>query len=1129
MNRILLFALFIFTSYLSYSQYNESAPWVSTSLKKSSNTKVTLKEQSKAFDAYWKGKDFTKKGSGHKPFKRWENHWKDNLLENGTIATPEILWQAWEQKKGLAKSNISNWESLGPYTTNVKSGQGRVNTFIIDPNDANTFYVGAPAGGIWKSTDAGVNWTPLSDHLPQIGVSGIAIDPNNSNIIYISTGDDDARDTYSIGVMKSIDGGVTWNTTGLTLGSAFVTSNEIYIHPNNSNILWIATSQGFYKTTDAGVNWSRKISGNIKDFKLKPGDPNTIYAVSKSKFYKSTDAGDSFSVVTNGLPESNPTDADEKPSRFAVEVSPANPEIVYVLSAKQDQGFQGLYKSVNSGDNFTQTAEKDDIFKSKQAWYDMALTVSPTNANIVFVGVLDIWKSDDGGDNFTQKNRWWDPAQASYTHADIHFMRYFNNKLYAGTDGGIYVSPDNANSFTDLTENLNISQYYRISVAKNTASNIAGGLQDNGGFGYSNNTWHNYHDGDGMDNVVDPNDKNKYYGFTQYGGSLNISHDGGATDGGNITSAPSSETGTDDSGGKWITPLTANNEGVLYSGYSKLYKLQNNSWESVSTTPFDDDLDNISIAKTNNEIIYVSLSDKLHKSTDGGVTFTENSFTFPRSISSIDINNHDENIIYITNSGFSGKVYKSVDGGENWVDITNNLPIEPKLVIKHQIHSLDNDLFVGTSLGVYHINDTMSEWEVYDTNLPNVPIRDIEFNLEDKKIIVATYGRGVWQSQIEVKKADMDISLVEINSNKSTQCNGVTPIITIKNNGNNSFNSIDINYFIDTEPFKFNYNGNIASNEIKEIELPNHNQIDLGSHELIVEVTVNNDTFSDNNKLKSSFSANQSSVGQYVNTFGDTNPDEWISYNLGSINKLWVKTSPIGTKFDNAFDKAYITNSRSNYSDKTTAYLVSPCYDLTLLENPALKFDMVFDIEEDWDVLYMEYTVDSGQSWHILGNSNDPNWYNSNFLDPDRPITVGKQWTGKDLTVKEYNYNLAGFANEANIIFRFVFKSDDAENHQGAVIDNFVIDATAILAVNNESLNNFKIYPNPSTAIFNIQRQSSAEMQITVYDITGKLVFTDKNILKAHYTLDLSRVNKGLYFLRINEGNKQAARQIMIK
>ncbi|NOQ91945.1 MAG: glycosyl hydrolase, partial [Flavobacteriaceae bacterium] len=268
----------------------------------------------------------------------------------------------------------------------------------------------------------------------------------------------------------------------------------------------------------------------------------------------------------------------------------------------------------------------------------MALTVSPTNANIVFVGVLDIWRSIDGGSNFVQKNHWWNPSEASYTHADIHFLRYFNNKLYAGTDGGIYESSNDAGSFTDLTENLNISQYYKISTAKGSASNIAGGLQDNGGFAFSNNQWHKYHGGDGMDCAVDPNNQNIYYGFTQYGGSLNITYNAGVSDGGTITSAPNAETGTGDSGGNWITPLVANNKGVLYAGYSKLYKLENNSWQAVSSNVFGGDLNNIAIAPSDNEIFFVSKSNNLYQSSDGGVTFSQNVFNFSSFISSIDIN-----------------------------------------------------------------------------------------------------------------------------------------------------------------------------------------------------------------------------------------------------------------------------------------------------------------------------------------------------------------------------------------------------------------------------------------------------------------------------------------------------------
>jgi hypothetical protein len=447
----------------------------------------------------------------------------------------------------------------------------------------------------------------------------------------------------------------------LNFSSSNATSNEIYIHPNNSNIIWVSTNRGFYKSEDAGANWNKNLSGNIKDFKLKPGDPNIIYAVSGSVFYKSEDAGDNFQVITSELPTSS--------GRLAVDVSPANPDIVYLLSANTDNSFQGLYRSTDSGITFSKTAETDDIFSgSKQAWYDMALTVSPVNANFVFVGVLDIWRSIDGGNDFSQKNHWWNPGEASYTHADIHFLRYFNNKLYAGTDGGIYESSTNANSFIDLTESMNISQYYKISTAKNTAGNIAGGLQDNGGFAYSNQTWFEYHGGDGMDNAVDPNDQNIYYGFTQFGGSLNVTYNGGLTEGGTITNAPSDETsGSSDRGGNWVTPLVSNNKSVLYAGYSKLYKLNNNKWQAVSSNVFGGDLNSLEISPSNNDIIFASRSNKLFKSIDAGITFDEIEFVFPRFISSIDINNQNSDIIYITNSGFNGEVYKSDDGGDSWM------------------------------------------------------------------------------------------------------------------------------------------------------------------------------------------------------------------------------------------------------------------------------------------------------------------------------------------------------------------------------------------------------------------------------------------------------------------------------
>ena len=1119
----------VFLSIEIKAQFNENAPWIQNQQTVTTASKSTLQDLSKSFNDYFKNKDWEAKGSGFKPFKRWENHWKYYTLKDGSIAPPSMLWQAWEQKKGIANklNNISNWQSLGPYTTNVKTGQGRINTFIIDPNNPNTFYVGAPSGGLWKSTDAGVNWIPLSDHIPQIGVSGIAIDPRNSNTIYIVTGDDDARDTYSVGVLKSTDGGNTWNNTGLTFNSVNASANEIFIHPDDSNILWVATNEGFYKSKDAGANWQRKLSGNIRDIKLKPENPNTVYAVTSSTFWKSTNAGDTFVQITSNLPD--PTI--DKPSRFTIGITAANPQVVYVLSAQSDNSFQGLYKSSDSGETFTKTLETDDIFVSKQAWYDMALTVSPNNENLVFVGVLDIWRSSDGGNNFTQINHWWNPSEPAYTHADIHFLRYFNNKLYAGTDGGIYESADNGSSFTDLTETLNISQYYKISTSKHSAANIVGGLQDNGGFAFSNNIWHRYHGGDGMDCAVDPNNQETYYGFMQFGSSLNATYNGGKTEGITIATAPADEvSGTSDRGGNWVTPLVSNKDGVLYAGYSKLYKLNNNSWEAVSDNLFGGDLNNIDISHSNNDLIYVSKDQSLYRSADGGTTFIKSNFNFSSSISSIEINNNNNEIIYVTIAGFfDNGVYKSIDSGNSFENISYNLPSEPKLVIKHQNQSIDNDLYVGTSLGVYHINDKMTEWEVFSTNLPNVPIKDLEINVEEKIITVGTYGRGVWQSPIEVIKANDDISLIEVISNNSIQCSGITPKIIVKNNGLNTISTVTINYSIDNENFNYQFDGNIPSGDNKEIVLPTNDSVNFGNHNLNVEITIVNDAFAENNSASVNFTVNNSSTAQYINTFDIINEDVWLVQTIGKEIDLWEKGKPTTPLFKNIIENGYATNLTENYTDETVSYLISPCYNLAQIENPVLKFDMVFDIEKDWDVLYVEYSTDNGKTWEILGTANDPNWYNSSFIDPQRPITVGKQWTGTDTTLKEYRYDLSSLQNESNIIFRFVFATDQAANQEGAVIDNFTIDGTAILAVENYEQNTFNIYPNPSNGTFNIHRKGNEEMQVSIYDITGKLIYKKSEILDNHYQLKLNQVEKGIYFLKINVGNSQVAKRLILK
>ncbi len=1104
------------------------------------NNKATFQTITNQYENYFSSKNVDKKGSGYKPFKRWEYHWSHYLQEDGTIAPANHLWNAWEQKQKMTKSGkvASNWTTKGPFAQSSNSGQGRINTVVVDPNNTNTLYVGAPSGGLWKSTDNGVNWTPLTDNLPQIGVSGIAIDPNNSNIIYISTGDDDAGNSYSIGVLKSTDGGATWNQTGAIDGSP-ISSNEISIDPSNSNTIWVATSNGLFQSTNGGTTWESKLSGNIKDFKLKPDDATTVYAVTDSRFYKSV-SGAAFILTTIGLPSSTIV------GRMTIEVTPAAPNNVYVLAASNNNyTFLGVFKSIDSGTSFTKTDESNDIFGADQAWYDLAFTISPADENIMFVGVLDIWKSIDGGNNFTKINA-WNQITPTYTHADIHFMRYYNGILYAGTDGGVYKSTNNGGTFADLTENLSISQFYKVSVSKKNSNKLAGGLQDNGGFSYATNIWHNYHGGDGMDAASDPNNENVYYGFMQHGQflfkTINTGLNGTA-----LTGAPNQETGPNDDGGSWVTPLVANKASELYAGYGKLYLLVNDAWSQVSDYTFGGDLDALEIDPSNNNNIFASRNLNLYLSKDKGATFIARTSVQTgltgSFISSIEVHHSDSNIVWVTTAGANpqfpssghtgGGVFKSFDGGLTFTNITDNLPNESKFVVRHHPFTTNNSIYVGTALGVYHRNDDTNTWEVFSTNLPNVAVSDIEINTYDNTITAATYGRGVWQSSIPaIILPENDIELLKINLTGGVlSCGDLSTKIIVQNNGQNSITSFAVHYNIDGGTDQvYNWTGSIASQATATIILPAI-AVTEGPHIINANLVLSNDENSNNNASQSTFSltVNQSGEGQYLNTFGDVNQDIW----LVSDNNLWQIGMPTTNLLNGVVNSGYITNPTGNYPDQTVSHLTSPCYDLTSIQNPVLRFKMAFDLEEYWDIVYVEYSIDDSATWQILGSANDPNWYNSDRTNQttgnDCFNCVGAQWTGTDATLNDYSYNLTTLNGQSSIMFRFKFVSDQNLNQEGVVVDDFVIDG--VLGVNDFEDGEFLIYPNPSSDIFNIKRFNTVgdNMTIDVYDITGKLIRKRKGITEADYELNMKGVAKGVYFLKIKIDNKQLVKKLILK
>lgn len=710
--------------------YSENPYWVDMM----KDLSVNFYDVQSAFTTYFKDRP-TGKGSGWKQFKRWENFMEPRVFPSGHRLNHAQVWnETMSYRKNNPKkdnSPKSNWTPLGPTTWKNITGHwnpgiGRINVIARDPFDPMTVYIGAPSGGLWKTTDEGGSWEVLTDHLPILGVSAIAIHPTNTNIIYIGTGDKDANDNYSIGILKSVDGGVNWELTGLdwSIGQNR-TISKLLIHPEDPDILFAATTNGMYKTTDAGANWYNVQAGNIDDMEFKPGDPGTVYACTQ-KFYKSTDDGENFTQIT-GVPTT---------SRAQIAVSNDNPDYVYFFSYQS-----GIYRSENSGESFTQRSTEPN--QGSQGWYDLAFAVSHENAEEVHLGEINTWRSLNGGQSWTKTTDWQWGNPLGYTHCDIHEMVFYGGILYVGSDGLVSKSTDNGNTWINFTEGLSIRQFYRIAGSKTNSYKLMGGSQDNGTSVYTNDYWHEWLGADGMECAIDHSNENIVYGTSQ-NGQFYKSNTGG--NGGSVGIAQPG-------GGSWVTPFVMHPENpqTLYVGTTNVRKTTNgmNSWSTISNLG-SGYIRNMYISESDPDYLYVSKSEVLYRTKDGGSTWENISSGLPNLfISYIAVHPLYPETLAVSLSGFSTgkKVYISYNAGETWENFSDNLPNLPaNCVIFHKDENMG--IYVGMDVGIYYRDNSMDEWEAFFEGLPNVIVSEMEIHYESGKIRAGTYGRGLWESDI---------------------------------------------------------------------------------------------------------------------------------------------------------------------------------------------------------------------------------------------------------------------------------------------------------------------------------------------------------------------------------------------
>lgn len=704
-----------------------------------------------------------------------------------------------ETQDALSKLSLNSFKyrSIGPALTS-----GRIADFAVNPENSSEFYVAAAAGGVWKTTNAGITFKPVFEHEGSYSIGCITMDPNNHNVLWVGTGENNNQRSVSFGdgVYKSEDGGDSWTNMGLKTSEHI---GMITVDPNNSDVVYVAAygpvwsvggERGIYKTTDGGKNWKRILyvseRTGFNEIHMDPRDNKVLYATAhqrirkqwtylgggpESGIYKSTDAGASWNKINKGLPSGDK-------GRIGMGISPANPEFIYaVVEAQEGKG--GFYKSTNRGASW----QKMNSVTTSGNYYQ-EVVCDPVDANRVYLNNTFTQVTTDGGKTF--KNR----GERS-KHYDNHALWIDpKNPLHhlEGTDGGVYETFDRGNTWR-FFPNLPVTQFYKVTVDNDYPFyNVAGGTQDNYSLvgpsqNFSDHGVHSFEwlvtvTGDGFESAIDPVDPNIVYAQAQYGSLARIDKRSGES----VRITPKPRAGEAQYNFNWDAPLliSRHNHKTLYFASNKLFKStdRGDSWEVIS-----DDLDqNIdrnkwplmgkwwpmdAVAKNGSTSRYgaiVSLAESrlqqglIYAGTDDGqISITENDGKTWRKVNSFPgvpantyvydliASKHDVNVVYAAfnnhkSGDFKPYVYRSADKGKTWTNISSNLPEKGAVYALEQDHGKAEILFAGTEYSVFVSLDEGKHWKELAAGLPTANIRDMAIQERENDLVLATFGRGFY-------------------------------------------------------------------------------------------------------------------------------------------------------------------------------------------------------------------------------------------------------------------------------------------------------------------------------------------------------------------------------------------------
>jgi hypothetical protein len=721
-------------------------------LHKMSDPNVNYNDLVREFDTYWEGKT-PDKNSGYKLFKRWQYAMLPHVRQDGFFNPPDHDMNEYNKfiQQNPGDNIVGTWELVGPTQFPDQNfgvqcpGLGRISALAFHPTNPDILFAGAPVGGLWKSVDGGDNWTNLNtDNINTLGVSDIAIDYTNPNIIYFGSGDRDGWETWGLGVYKSVDGGLNWTKYNTGMGNKTVC--KLLISPDNPSFLLAAVSDGIYRTYNGGLVWQKQLTTAkaVKELVYKPGDPDIIYATSAGTIYRSVNYSSTWSAVLS-------TDA----HRIVLAVTPDLPDRVYAIATKDSKIYK-VYVSNDSGNTFTDVNGFYANITDTQGGFNLDIAVDPNDANTLYLGMVNVFKSTNGGSTWTKI------LTGGSIHADQHLLEvspYTDDYLYVGNDGGIYKMwiGGGTHYATPISDGLAITQIYRMSTYKNNPDLMIFGTYHCGSYVTDGVSWEHRIQGDGLNCQIDPFNPSFMYGTVQNGVILRSSNGGVDF----YTIAQNGVNGINQPGG-WYSPfiLDETNPARMLCGFQDVWRSDNVNtsgyndvtWTNISSGQLSGNVidlieqspvnpNRVFVADAGGNRIFMTLN-----AWDATPSWTELPKPYNHIVTCIEAHPSDPDIVYFT---ITDVIYKYKISTNTWTDMTGNFPGFAKLCIVYQKNS-NEGLYVGTVVGVFYKDADMPDWVIYKSELPKTKVYELEINYHTNpaQLFASTFGRSIWKTDI---------------------------------------------------------------------------------------------------------------------------------------------------------------------------------------------------------------------------------------------------------------------------------------------------------------------------------------------------------------------------------------------